>query len=135
MASLACMYITCKCMFSLTNRGSLSYCGQFWPNFWLGKTLIHKYRWKIKTWPFKYRDTTFAVMKLSQNLGVAFVIGLLFLRVPWNAPYTSDSVQIVTSALFVMVTSYSVFFINLNMNLLCNFHHVICCIWYAYDLC
>ena len=28
---------------------------------------------------FQYRDTTFAVMKLSQNLGVAFVIGLLFL--------------------------------------------------------
>ena len=27
-----------------------------------------------------YRDMTFAVMKLSQNLGVAFVIGLLFLR-------------------------------------------------------
>ena len=47
-------------------------------------------------------------MKLSQNLGVAFVIGLLFLRVPYSEPYTVDSVQIVTAAIFVMVTSYSV---------------------------
>ena len=60
-----------------------------------------------------YRDTTFAVMKLSQNLGVAFVIGLLFLRVPWKQPYTTDDVQMVTSALFVMVTAYSMCFMFL----------------------
>ena len=75
-------------------------------------------------------------MKVSQNIGTALFIGLLFLRVPWGKftisykfqiilinknfpknvpdhkilgePYTRDGAQTVTSAYFVMVTSYSV---------------------------
>ena len=59
----------------------------------------------------QYCDPDFLTMKLVSVIATAFILGLIFLRVPWNGVYSSDDVRTQVSALFVLVTCFSTCFL------------------------
>lgn len=58
----------------------------------------------------QYREKSTAIMKLSQNIGTAIILGLVYLRIPWNAnvnPYDKTDVFNINGAIFAVVCSIS----------------------------
>jgi len=57
-----------------------------------------------------YRDRSTVGMKFGQNMGVAVIVGLVYLRTPWNAnknPYTETDVFNINGAIFSAICSFS----------------------------
>merc|ERR1711937_117823 len=62
-----------------------------------------------------YRDRSTVGMKFGQNMGVAVIVGLVYLRTPWNAnenPYTETDVFNINGAIFSAICSFYAFYIH-----------------------
>ena len=59
----------------------------------------------------QYLDAEFLTMKLVSVIATSFILGLIFLRIPWDGVYTYSDVRTLVSALFVLVTCFSTCFL------------------------